>query len=563
MRSGKITCEKKQKLSQWTIIAKNEIRLKTNRVRTYRKLFFILIYILFLFWAIYLGPVIFDAIIPEFVKEFSDIVVPIFSTLVEYTFMVMFITYIMYPIFMLYRKAEIGYKDILLATPTTPGDVFVGEFLGQTPFYFLFVLAIGPLFNGLLLQINPNLTLIHYFIFYVVIFTLLIFGLLIGTIIASWLEHKMILKNKSKELNYSLLLLISFLLILSFYFFHFLFDLIENNPNLKPWITFYPSYWYSNILLYLIKPALVETYIVNIWVSIVLASSIPIIIFFIAYKKANSFYTIEDQISESFYKFKPKEKFYNFIRKTTLSPYKNLVVIQFKDFFRKKENLTKLIYIGAFTGILGLIIYFTLDLPLLEYEGFIIISSFVFRILYFKYLIAMVLSWIGAVIFGVFIGIYVLIGSKDIVFLFKKSTRGIKALIYSFLYKMLYIIIFLDLILTIFFTILFPLDLLAALTFFFFYLMETFIILIHAIGIQCLKPLFDERGKNVYFNIYLIILIQIISLYISVLFVLPFIPETTDHSLSLILIFLVNLFVSFAFAVILISIGLWKLNKIE
>ena len=162
-------------MSLWKIIAKNELRLKTNRVRNHRKLFFVLIYVLFLFWAIYLGPVLLDSIIPEFIKNFSDMVVPILSTLIEYSFMIMFLTYIMYPIFMLYRKAEIGYKDILIATPVTPGDMFVGEFLGQMPFYFLYILGMGPLVNSIMLQINPSLTIIHHFILYGVIFILLIF----------------------------------------------------------------------------------------------------------------------------------------------------------------------------------------------------------------------------------------------------------------------------------------------------------------------------------------------------------------------------------------------------
>lgn len=469
----------------------------------------------------------------------------------------------MYPILMLYRKAEIGYKDILLSTPATPGDLFVGEFLGQMPFYFLFILGMGPLVNSIMLQINPSLTIIHHFILYVVIFILLIFGLLIGTIIASWIEHKMIRKKKKKELNYSLLLLISFLLILMFYIFHFLFDLIEDNPDLKVWMVFYPSYWYSNILLYLINPVLVEPYIINIWISTIVAFTIPIILFYIAYKKAYKFYIIEDYIRGSVIKIKYKSRFYSFLERITPQNYKILVVIQFKDFFRKKENIPKLLYITGFTAILGLIIYLSLDIPLLEYEGFIVISTFVFRISYFKYLLMMVISWIGGLFFGIFMGIYVLISSKNVVFLYKKSVRGIKTLIFSFFFEMFYIIIFLDIILTIFFTILFPLDFFAACTFFLFYLINTFIVLIHAIGIQCIKPLFDERGKNVYFNIYLIILIQVISLFIAVSLIMPNIPFTIDHSLGLIYILLINTGISLGFAILLLLLGVRKLNRIE
>ena len=550
-------------MSLWKVIAKNEIRLKTNRVRKNRKLFFIVIYTLFLFWALFLGPVLFDAIIPEIVKEFSEMIVPIFSTLLEYMFMIMFIMYMMYPIFMIYRKAEIGYKDIVLASPIKPGDIFIGEFLGQLPFYFLFILGLGPFVNSLLLQLNPNLTILHHIIFYAVVFTLLIFGLLVGTIIANWLEHKMIMKNKSRNLNYSLLLLVSFLLIGVFYFFHFLFDFIEVHPEFKSWLIFYPSFWYSNILLYMVDSTLIGSYFLNIWASGVLAIVIPILTLYLSYRNANSFYSIEDQIASSTITVRQDSKFYNFVGKISPRGYKTLVIVQFKDFFRRRENIPKLAYIGAFTALLGLFMYVTLGDPLLEIGNFWVISPFILQIFYFRYLLMMVLAWIGGILFGVFIGIYVLISSKEIIFLYKKSLRGIKTLLHSFFLEMFYLIVFMDIILTVFFSILFLLDFLVAMTFFFFYLTNSFLMLIQAIGIQCIRPLFDEKGKNVYFNIYLLLVIQILSLFFSFFLILPNIPSYIDHSLGLLYILLVNLGISYGFAFLLLYLGLRKLNRIE
>lgn len=555
--------KKRNLMSLWKIILKNEIRQKTYLFRKNRKLFFILLFAIFLFWAIYLGPILFDAIIPELLKEFSNMIVPILSTLVEYTFMVLFLLYIMYPIFMLYRKSEIGHKDIILSSPVKPSDIFIGEFLGQLPFYFLFILGMGPLINGILLQLNPNLTIFHHLILYIIIFTLLIFGLLVGTVIANWLENKMKTKNKSKNSSYSLLVLISFLLVASFYFFHFLFDFIGNNPEFKNWIIFYPSYWYSNIVLYIIDPILVETYFLTIWASTGLAIIIPLLTFYISYKKAHIFYDIEHLISFGSLTIKQDKKYYRLLRRITPHGYENLITTQFKEFFRKKENIPKLIYIGAFSALLGLFVFFSLGRPLLDFEGFWIIPPYILRIFYFDYLLVMVLSWMGGLIFGIFIGIYVLLGSKNLIFLYRKSLRGIKTLIYSFFFMMLYIILFLDIVLTVFFGILFPLDFSPALTFFFIYPLNSLIILMQGIGFQCIKPLFEERGKNVYFNIYVIILLQVISLLIASFIIMPIIPYPFDHSLGLMYILLINLGISFGIAVLLLYLGIRKLNRLE
>jgi hypothetical protein len=550
-------------MSLWKIVLKNEIRQKTYRFRKNRKFFFISIFTIFFLWALYLGPVLFDAILPEVAKNFSDKIIPIFSTLIEYSLMIMFLLYIMYPLFMLYRKSEIGYKEILLATPVKSGDIFLGEFLGQTPFYFLFILAFGPLVNSLLLQLNPNLTIFHFLIFYIVIFVLLIFGLLIGTYIANWLENRIIIKKKSKNSSFSVLVLLSLLLITSFYLFHFVFDFITHNPEFKNWISFYPSYWYSNILLYLVDLNLVETYILNIWASIGLAIFTPLLFFYISYKKANIYYGIEHQNYPISVAEKQEKKIHRYLRKISPRGYKTQISIQFKVFFRKKENIPKLIYIGAFTALFGLFIFFSLEAPLLAIGDSWVITPYIIQIFYFEYLLMMILSWIGGLIFGMFIGIYILISSKNLIFLYKKSIRGIKILIYSFFYEMCYIIFFLDISLTLFFTLLFPLDFLSALTFFFLYPIHCFIILVQAIGIQCINPMFDEKGKNVYFNIYLIIILQVISLFIATYCIIPIVPVYIDHSLGLLYILLINLTISSGLAFLLLYIGLRKLNRLE
>ena len=550
-------------MTLWKVILKNEIRRKTYLFRKNRKFFFILIYAIFLFWAIYLGPVFFDAIIPVIIKQFSEVFEPMVVNIIESSFMMLFLLYIMYPIFMLYRKSEIGYKDILLASPIKPGDIFIGEFLGQTPFYSLLILGIGPIISSLFLQVNPNLTIFHFISIYMMIFLLIIFGLLIGTTIANWLERKMMAKKRIKNLNYSLVVLLSFLLIIIFYVFHFIFNFISENPEFKRVMIFYPSYWYSNVLLYLINPLIVETYILNIWLNIGLAIIIPLLFFYISYKKANTIHIIDQQLGTVLINTRYDKKINRFLRKITPQRYKCLVDVQFKEFFRKKENIPKLIYVGAFTAILGLFIFFSLEEPLLAIGDIWLISPYVIQIFYFKYLLMMILSWMGGLIFGIFMGIYVLISSKDIIFLYKKSIRGIKALLYSFFYEMIYIIIFLDIFLIIFFSILFPLDLFSALTFFFLYPINTLTILIQAIGIQCIKPMFEERGKNIYFNIYLIILIQVISLLIATFSIISIIPDSIDHSLGLLYILLTNAGISAGIALLLLYLGIRKLNRLE
>ena len=112
-------------MSLWKVIAKNVIRLKTSRFRKNRKLLVIVIFSILLFWGIYLGPALFDAILPEMLKSFIEDYGSFIIPLIEYIFTSLFLMYVMYPLFILFRKPEIGNKEIILSSPVTPGDIFL------------------------------------------------------------------------------------------------------------------------------------------------------------------------------------------------------------------------------------------------------------------------------------------------------------------------------------------------------------------------------------------------------------------------------------------------------
>ncbi|MFX1503130.1 MAG: hypothetical protein ACFFDH_19375, partial [Promethearchaeota archaeon] len=453
-------------MSLWKIIAKKEIRLKTFRVRKYRRLFFLFIYTFFLLWAAFLGPVIFDEILPELLKIYSAQFEVLITIIIEYAFMMLFVMYTIYPLFLLYRKTEIGIKDIIIASPINPGDIFLGEFIGQLPFYFLFLLGIGPLGTSLLRQLNPEMGFFHYLGFYFTVFTLSMFALLVGTILSNWIENRIYKSKKVRELNNWVFVILSFIVISIFYIFHFLFEFITIYPNFKVWMLFFPSFWYSNIVLYIISPSLVSSYILNIWLNLGLAIFIPLLIFYISYKKAYTFYNLERTIEKKSRVIYHESKFYQFIKKITPSKWKGLVVIHFKEFLRKKENYAKLIYSIVFIGFIGIFLSISLSNSTIILEDNPLGISLILEILQHKFLLVLIVAWMGALIFSILIGISVLIRSKELLFIYKKSPRGINSLIFSYLFVMLIIVLFIDFGLTLFFTFLFQIDLLLSVVFF-------------------------------------------------------------------------------------------------
>ena len=543
-------------MSLWKIIIKHEIRLKTYRYRKNRKLFLLIIYAIFIYWGFYLGPNLFDIIMSNVAQGIPSEFVSYSAKFIEYFLTSFFLIILIYPLYNLYRKAEIGHNEILLASPIKPGDIFLGEFVGKLIFYFLIILGMGPIIISLLNQIR-TLNIFQYIAIYSSLFLLLTLSFLIGTIIANLFEHKMTKSKIAKDLGKSFLLLLSIIVVAMFYILRFFFEIILSNPAYKIWLIFYPSFWYSNMILFAIDPSLNLFNSLPDYVFVIenfsLGTIIPSLLLFISYKNADHFYSLERNSENENFVSIEEGRFYKIIWKITPQNWKGLIITQFKQFLRKKENLFKIIYIGALILVIGIIIRFSFEDPTLSH----------FDILNFKLLIVIIVSWVGGILFGVLMGLHIFIDSKQLVFQYKSTPRGLKALVYSYVLEIFYIVLILDIILSFSFTLIFQLDFTLLLIFFITLMLYCMAVQVQAIGIQCFYPLFEEKGKHGYLISYFIICLQIISFIIALFMLVPFASNNFNNSLGLLYILLINLALTLGSSLLIFLMGLSKIQKIE
>ena len=539
-------------MSLWKIIFKNSIRIKTYRFRKNRLLFIFILYIIVLFWAIYLGPNIFNIILSAVVENIGNEYKYLIAIFIEYFLTLIFLVVLIYPLYNLYRKPEIGQTEIILASPVSHGDIFLGGFIGKLFFYFPGLLGIGPIITSALMQIS-DLNVLHFIIIYLSLFILMAFSLLIGTIIANLVEFQMAKSKKMRELGKSILFISAIIIISVFYLLRFLFDYLLLNPEFKLWLIFYPSYWYSNIILYVIDPALVTSHFLFILANFSLGIAIPPLICFLSYKYAHHFYALESSEINLSATIGKEHNFYRSVRKLTISQWKGLVITQLKQEMRKRENFFKIIIITSLILVFGVIISISLnELTLSEVN--------IWKLNLLK---LMILSWMSGILFGIMMGINIFIDSKHLLFRYKSSPRGVKALIYSYLYENLYLIIFIDIILTIIFSFLFKLDILLFFVFFIAFIINCIIIFLQAVGIQCYKPLFGERGKNAYLISYFILFMQLISLIITLYVIIPNVPSSIETSDGFLFILIFHMILTLGISFVIFFFGIRKLKKIE
>lgn len=532
-----------QKKSLWQVVAKNEIRIRTSSVRNHRRLFFIGLYSFLLIWAIIIAPYLFDLFMPTLATQFSDVFTPVIGLIIESLMMTLFLVLVMYPLNNVYKENETSSKETLLATPVKANDIFLGEFLGKSPIYSIAILIVAPIILGL---INPiiDLTIIQYILIYGVVFGHVYFANLVGSIISGWLEHKISKNEKARDLGKALIWIFTIVLVIIMYAVIFLLNYLLEHPELKNWLAFYPSLWFSNIILHSIDPILINTFILNIWINIILAVGIPLITLYVSYRKAESFYTLEGGIEKSSVTIIEHENlFYLFVKKISGRKWGGLIIMQLKRFFRKKANIARVAYV---VGLLGFMSWFMTRM--IEDEFMIV-------------LISTILIAIGGGIGSIIVGHLAFVDSKDLIWVYKRSPRGIKAIVYSYLLMMLVFNIFLAAFVTTMLIIFSNIDLLNIVIFFVEFLLFAQISMCQAMGLQCFSPAFGEKDSSMKGNM-MISMLLLQPLMFLPLGLLIFINPHSIEIMRLILqapIFLYNIGVSLP----LLYFGMKKLNRLE
>lgn len=536
-----------KKKGLWKKIAKNEIKIRTSKMRKNRPVFFIALFGFLMIWAFSLCPFLFNLFMPSLAAEAGDIFVPIVAMIIEYVMMIFFMVILLYPLNVVYRKAEIGFKEILISSPASAGDIFLGEYIGKFPIYSGLILIIGPALTGLMSGLI-NFSLIQYAVIYGALFGMVVFSTLVGSIIASWLEHKISKSEKARDLGKVLIMALSIGMVSVMYTMQYLFQFFISNPELKNWFMLYPSLWYSNIILYALNPALLDAYVLNIWTSLLLAISLPTVLIYFVLKKAESFYTLEGGIEKTSSLITKESSFYKLMRKTSGKKWGGLVTVQMKVFFRRKENITKLVYVAGLTSFLAFIITFT------QGEG---------NPIFVDVMSAFIIMMVG-MMFALMLGHYIFVESKDLLWLYKRSPRNVNALVYSYLICYTLINLMLVVPITIIHSLIWQFNVLEAL--FHFALMFTFTLLsvLEAIGIQCINPAFEEKGKNMSGNVFFNVGLQVGGIVLLIVMMIMFdVFETTNPSdAKIVMIIPLMMFHAIA-AVPIFYFGLRKLNRME
>ena len=464
----------------WLAIAKNEIRLWSSRFRNHRPLLFLVIGLILIIYAFILVPLV--------VSTFAGLVQPFFSiypvfmyTIIALVLLYIFIWCITYPLSTMLQGAQDlgGQLEILLSTPVKAQDILFGKFIARLPTYLILLFALGPW----LVNIFVPLSFLEQIFVYLVLFGLIVMAMWLGTLLASYIETKVRKSERSRDLGRAMTFIITIVTVGLMYGVMWIIMSGFSDPTspLHTILQAFPSTWGTIIILNIFGVTNEALFIsVNTGVFIALLIGVTVIALYGGFKAAGRFYSLEPTEMGT-ERITSEGRIYRIARSLIPGDFGVQIVSQLKQFTRKMENFSR---IGYAVGMSTIIVVFqAVSNPAIEELNIGFISLFA------TYMPAMMMAGL--------LGTWVVIGSKDNLWIYKKAPNGVSRYVRSvYIVHLIYTIpialIFVgiltvilgatlgDILLSMGFMVLFLLFLMAM-----------------AIGLAFIFPTFEERGSKV------------------------------------------------------------------
>ncbi len=363
-------------------------------------------------------------IAPAFVSIFVDEFVAFILSqtalaMMQIILFLLFIYFMIIPISSTLREEQTGQLEIFLAAPVTPGDVLLGEFLGQMPIYAIFVTIVT---GGLVALLSPlGLDVLQLGITVVIFIITFFSGFWVGSVIAAVLRTRLGKTARGRDIGRGLAMVIALPLVALVYAIQFggLLDALAApgaGGVVSTILSLLPSSWGGEVVVaFAANPGNIEA------VSLVTVTRFGGLIAFFAgslwlgAKIASRAYSLEPSTFTASVA-KPDGVFYKTVGSLGGGEaFGTLVVSVFKDYGRRLENLSNIVYI---TGLLFLLAVFAVP----KAESMSPLFLFMMAQFLFPVLIVMING-------------EVTVRGKESLFMFRKTPSGETKLIKALLVK--------------------------------------------------------------------------------------------------------------------------------
>jgi len=403
---------------KWLVVASNEYRIHTSRIRRIRRYFPYLVFALLTIYVVFIAPAFVSLFINEIISFLSSQTA---VTMMQVLLFMVFIYFIIIPITQTLREVQTQQLEIFLAAPIKPSDVLIGEFLGQIPLYTIFITVVIGFFTAVLKPLGLDLlqTTIIILIFVVTILS----AIWVGTLIAALLRTKLGKTARGRDVGRALAMLVALPLVAIYYSIQFggLLEVLTDPSTsgiVKTFLNLLPSSWGAKLIIYFIQqPGNISAFLFETVTRLIGLHAFLFGSLWLGSKAANRLYSLEP-ISFITPRAKSDGSFYRGIR--FLGGGKSLgtvLVSVFKDYSRRLENVTNITYILGVIFLMAIFIMPTISADPGDVPVALMMPQFIFPVL-------VVMATADVTVQG-----------KENLFIYRKVPSGEKKLVFSTLLK--------------------------------------------------------------------------------------------------------------------------------
>jgi len=331
---------------KWFVVAKNEYRIRISRIRKIRPYFPFLVIGLLAVYVAFIAPAFVSLFIDDFLSLFlSQAAVP----MVQIVLFTVFIYFMIIPITDTLRQEQTGQLEIFLAAPIKPSDVLLGEFLGEMPFYAIFVTIVTGFFTAIL---DPlGLDLVQKAIIIIIFVVTFLCALWIGTVIAAVLRTRLGKTARGKDIGRALAMIIALPLVALLYAIMYggLLETLadpEASGMVKAILGLLPSSWGTEVIVgFASNPGNIGAVGLETLTRFGGLVVFFVVVLWVGTKIANRAYSLEPTTFIAS-RAKPDGAFYKTVKYLGGGgSFGTLLVSIFKDYSRRLENLSNITYI--------------------------------------------------------------------------------------------------------------------------------------------------------------------------------------------------------------------------
>lgn len=503
---------------KWFAIAKAEFFVQTSRLHRWRKAAGILLLGFGLVWALFIVPAIMPGILEGFGAGVEMMLVGSFPSLMRSVMLLLWIMMLIYPISYALQEIRIGQWEIMLSNNVSTRSMMFGSFMGKVPSYGLLVLFIAPIMLtpfAIILKVSP----LGQAIMYLMVFFVALSTLFLSTLLTTAIQAKLGESSRGNDIAKALSMVVAVVVLLPMYGLMFFSEAMSSAIGMDVFLLL-PFTWGADIISWTIilfnglgisSSAFLAILKLDALTDLLLLSVFTGFIVLLAFRSADRIFSFEaGPRTEKIVTIRGENIILRKIRGLLPGPFGVLVVTSIKEFSRKMQNVSRLIYGVVISVLLPLILSYSMQsIPENPPEG---MQSMILIIVIL--MVGMMVAMISGVTFG---GIGFL-ESKDQLWIIKSAPGGVRKFAKARLVESLIIAVLIVIIPAITVTIVFQFGVIDFVGILAYTYWSTAGAVLISIGITANNPTYEDQKSgafmvNTFASIFLIMIILMVSLF--------------------------------------------------